>query len=131
MKVWNALNQKGLLLMDKSSFKVIEGVYIAEKKFDLIWLKNKITESNQTLGYDQFRTLLFQSFTEDQIKKILEAINSSEKLLIDFDKSKVKKVVLKDEPFLKTMNKYMNATAAEEQYTVIEETIRQQDFYNF
>lgn len=114
-----------------NKFKVIEGIYIVEKKFDLIWLKNKITESNQTLSYDNFRTLLLQSFTEDQIKKILESINSSEKLLIDFDKNKVKKVVLKDEPFVHTMKKYMNPTAAAEEYVVIEETTKQPEFYNF
>lgn len=86
--------------------RVITGIYLVEKKWDLIWLKNKIEDKEETLPYFKFQNFLYQSFDEDYIKKILEAINCEKKLLIDFDKSVVKIVVEKEQPFIKTMTPF-------------------------
>ena len=94
--------------------KAITGIYTVEKKYELIWLTNKVTKSSETLPYFTFRNLLFQSFNEDTIKKILEAINCEEKLLIDFDKDRVKRIVVKDRPFIESMNKYFSVKAAQQ-----------------
>lgn len=94
--------------------KAISGIYIIEKKYELIWLTNKVTKSSETLSYFTFRNLLFQSFNEDTIKKILEVLNCEEKLLIDFDKDTVKRIIVKDRPFIESMNKYFSVKAAQE-----------------
>ena len=111
-----------------SDNKLIEGVWIVDKRYDLIWLRNDINKISQTLNYFNFETLLFQSFDSDQVKKIMEAINCEEKLLIDFDKSKVKKIELKNEPFINYMKNFMNANAAEMEISTID---TESKYYNF
>lgn len=108
--------------------KLIEGVWIVERKYDSIWLNNKKDKTSQTLKQSKFQTILFQSFDGEQIKKIMEAINCDEKLLIDFDNSKVKKIELKNEPFLNHMKNFMNATAAEMEISTID---TESKYYNF
>jgi len=112
-------------------FKVIKGTYLVEKKYGLIWLKNKDNETTQTLDYFKFSTLLLQSFTDDQRKVILEHINSDERLVIDFDNSHAKIIVTKDVDFHKTMTKYMTSRAVEEEIQLIAETNPESPYNNF
>lgn len=108
--------------------KLIHGIWIAEKKYELIWLNDTKNKLSQTLNYFKFKTILLQDFDADQIKKIMEALDCSEKLLIDFDKGKVKKVELKNVPFIEYMKTFMNPTAAEANLNTVQED---SEFYNF
>lgn len=108
--------------------KLIEGIWIVDKHYDLIWLRNDEKKLSQTLNYFKFETILFQSFDGNQVKKIMEALNCEEKLLIDFDKSKVKKIELKNEPFVNHMKNFMNANAAEMEISTID---TESKYYNF
>lgn len=98
------------------SNKIITGIYLVEKKWERIWLKNKFQDTVETLDYFTFHNLLFQSFDSDYIKKILEALNSEKKLIIDFDKDIVKVIVSKDQPFIKALAPYFNPAMVEEWY---------------
>lgn len=104
--------------------KPISGIYTVEKKTDLIWLRDKNQQIVQTFPYFTFKTLLLQCFTEDQIKILMEVLDCSDKLLIDFDKGKAKKIILKDEPFINHMKTFMNVNAVREEYenAFLEET---------
>lgn len=93
--------------------KVIRGIYIVEKKYEKIRLTNKIEEKQTYMDYFKFHNLLFQSFNEDYIKKILNALNSEKKLLIDFDKDIVKQIVDKEPKFEDNFSKYFSAAAAQ------------------
>lgn len=93
--------------------KILKGIHIVEKKYDLIWLKDNDKKLSQTMKYFDFEIFLHQTFNEQQIKKILEALNCEERLLIDFDKAKVKIINLKEDKFFKEMNKYMNSKAVQ------------------
>ena len=75
---------------------LISGVYIVEKKWGLIWLKNKLKNINETVKDDKFYVMLLQHFDSDYIKKILEALSEEKKLIIDFDNEVVKVVDAKD-----------------------------------
>jgi len=99
--------------MENNSNKIINGIFLVEKKWDLIWLKNKPLNIEETLPYFKFQNLLFQSFNEIYVKKILDAINCEEKLIIDFDKSIVKLIKQKDEPFHKEMKKHFTVQAVQ------------------
>lgn len=94
--------------------KTLTGIYIVEKKWSLIWLKDNKKKISQTMKYFDFAAILHQSFNEEQIKKILEALNCENKLLIDFDKEKVKVVNKKEDNFFNEMNKYMNVKAVQD-----------------
>lgn len=96
--------------------KPLSGIYTVEKKLDLIWLRDKNQQIVQTFQYFTFKALLLQCFTEDQIKVLMEVLDCSDKLLIDFDKSKAKKIILKDEPFINHMKTFMNPNAVREEY---------------
>lgn len=111
-----------------NNIKVIDGIWIVEKKYDLIWLKDTKNNISQTLNYFKFQNILYQDFTEDQVKKIMESLNCEEKLLIDFSKEKVKKIELKDIPFTEHMKTFMNANAAEQNLSATEDS---SEFYNF
>lgn len=93
--------------------KVLKGIHIVEKNYNLIWLKDNDKKISQTMKYFDFDLFLHQSFNETQIKKILEALNCGERLLIDFDKEKVKIITTKDDNFFKEMNKYMTGKAVQ------------------
>lgn len=93
--------------MSKSD-KLISGTYIVEKKWDLIWLKNKIKNINETIKDDKFYVMLLQCFGPDYTNKILEALSEEKKLIIDFDKEKVKVVDTKDIPFNQSLRFYFN-----------------------
>ena len=109
--------------------KVLKGIYIVEKKWSLIWLNDKEKQTTQTLDYFNFKALLYQSFTEEQIKKILEELDCERKLLIDFDKEKVKIINQKEESFINQMTLYMNPNFIQDSIDNPEENIG--NFINF
>jgi len=94
--------------------KIITGIYLVEKKWDLIWLKNKVLNIEETLNYFKFETLLFQTFEKPYIIKILDAINCEKKLIIDFDKAIVKIVEEKPIDYYQEMTKYFNPTVVQD-----------------
>lgn len=94
--------------------KTLTGIHVVEKKYSLIWLRDNEKQLSQTMKYFDFVAILHQSFNEQQIKKILEALNCEERLLIDFDKEKVKIINKKEEDFSKEMNKYMTAKTVQD-----------------
>ena len=94
--------------------KTLTGIHVVEKKYSLIWLRDNDKQLSQTMKYFDFKAILHQSFDEQQIKKILEALNCEERLLIDFDKEKVKIISVKEENFSKEMNKYMTVKAVQD-----------------
>lgn len=90
------------------SNKLISGVYLVERKWGLIWLKNKLKNINETVKDNKFYVMLLQCFGSDYTNKILEALSEEKKLIIDFDKEKVKVVDSKDIPFIQSLKFYMN-----------------------
>lgn len=88
--------------------KLISGVYLIEKKWGLVWLKNKLKNINETIKDDKFYVFLLQTFGPDYTKKILEALSEEKKLIIDFDNEKVKVVDTKDIPFNQSLSFYFN-----------------------
>lgn len=109
--------------------KTLKGIHIVEKKWSLIWLNDKEKQTTQTMDYFDFAAILHQSFTEEQIKKILEELNCERKLLIDFDKEKVKIVTVKEEPFINQMKLYMNSKCVQDDLDNYVESIGK--FINF
>lgn len=93
--------------------KFFNGIFTVEFKWELIWLKNKITGVETTLRPEKFSNLLFQNFDGEQIKKLMHALYDGKKLLIDFDNDKVKLIERKDEPFIKSMSQYFSVKAVE------------------
>lgn len=93
---------------------LISGIFVVEKKWGLIWLKNKVENKSENLNYFKFETLLHRSFDESTIKKILEAINCEKKLLIDFDNSFVKVIKEPEVKFEDCFSKYFNTQCVEE-----------------
>lgn len=90
------------------SNKLISGVYLVERKWGLIWLKNKLKNINETVKDNKFYVMLLQCFGSDYTNKILEVLSEEKKLIIDFDKEKVKVVDSKDIPFIQSLKFYMN-----------------------
>ena len=87
---------------------LISGVYIVEKKWGLIWLKNKLKNINETVKDDKFYVMLLQHFDSDYIKKISEALSEEKKLIIDFDNEVVKVVDAKDISYIQSLKFYFN-----------------------
>lgn len=88
--------------------KLISGTYLVERKWDLIWLKNKLKNINETVKDDKFYLMLLQCFGYDYTQKILEVLSEEKKLIIDFDKAKVKIVDTKEVPFHQSLKFYFN-----------------------
>ena len=87
----------------------IEGVYLVSKTGTLINLVKAGTESErQSLDYFTFQSCLFKYFDVDRINKILEYLNESEKVVIDFDNEKAMLVKDKDPNFLSIFTQEMN-----------------------
>ena len=107
----------------------LKGIQIVEKKWSFVWLKDNEKQTTQALDYFDFKALLHQNFTEDQIKIILEELNSERKLLMDFDKNKVKIISAKEEPFIDQMKMYMNPNRVQEDIDSYDETVG--TFINF
>ena len=87
----------------------IKGIYIVEKKYDLIWLTNVTTKVIESMDYFKFSNLLTQAFTEKQKNIILEELNCMRKVILDFDKNIAKKIQDKDVNFLDSMKSFFNA----------------------
>lgn len=88
--------------------KIISGTFRIEKKWDLIWFISQNKQSKEVIKQDIFMKYLLNVFDFDYAHKILEAINSDKKLIIDFDNGIVKLIKDKDEPFIKSMKTFFN-----------------------
>lgn len=92
----------------------LQGIYIVQRKWDLIYLNNKKSQIEEYMNYYVFEKLLIQKFDGDKVKKILDEINSEKKLLIDFDKSLVKIIKEKEIRFIDSFGRYFTAVAAQD-----------------
>lgn len=87
----------------------IEGVYLVSKTGTLINLVKAGAENErQSLDYFTFQSYLFKYFDVDRINKILEYLNESEKVVIDFDNEKAMLVKDKDPDFLSIFTQEMS-----------------------
>ena len=87
----------------------IEGVYLVSKTGTLINLVKAGAENErQSLDYFMFQSYLFKYFDIDKINKILEYLNESEKVVIDFDNEKAMLVKDKDPNFLSIFTQEMD-----------------------
>lgn len=87
----------------------VKGIYLVEKKYDLVWLTNAKTKSNESINYFTFSSLLTQAFTEKQKNIILEEINCFRKVILDFDKGIAKKIVDKEPNYIESMKPFFTA----------------------
>lgn len=88
--------------------KVISGVFRVEKKWDLIWFINENLQTKEIVKRDLLLKYLFSTFDFDYVQKIIEAIDENKKLIIDFDTTRVKLIVDKEQPFTKYMQQFFN-----------------------
>jgi len=88
--------------------KLISGIYLIYIRWDLIWFENKVLNKVFSIKDYELRAILLQHFESNYCNKILETIYKNEKLIIDFDKNIVKKVIDKDVPFIDNMKQYFN-----------------------
>ena len=87
----------------------IEGVFVVKRGFDnTVILLNSKLNSQKTVDYFEFRQLLFRYFSPEKITKLLDYINSGEKLIIDFDKAIVKLIATKDYDFNNVLKSQLN-----------------------
>ena len=87
----------------------IDGVYLVSKSGSLINLIKSGSETErQSLDYFAFQTYLFKYFDVEKINKILEYLNESEKVVIDFDNEKAMLVKDKDPNFLSIFTQEMS-----------------------
>ena len=86
----------------------VKGIYIVEKKYDLVWLTDAKTKAVESLNYFTFSGILTQAFTEKQRKIILEEINCFRKVILDFDKGIAKKVIDKEPNYLDSMKSFFS-----------------------
>lgn len=100
-------------MIDKLNNRLV-GVYLVEIKWGLVWFKDAIQQTDQSMKYEKFINLLLQKFNEDQISKINEMLTTNNKLIIDFDKSIVKLVKEKEKRFDQYFASYFTAKAAED-----------------
>lgn len=68
---------------------VNKGVYLVEYKFGLFLFKNPSLKVEEYLNRDDMYKLLRQNFVEDKVNLIINKLEDSEKLLIDFNKHSV------------------------------------------
>lgn len=86
----------------------VKGIYIAEKKYDLVWLTDAKTKSIESLNYFKFSGILTQAFTEKQRAIILEELNCFRKVIIDFDRQVAKKILDKEPNYLENMKQFFS-----------------------
>lgn len=92
----------------------IKGVFLLKREINnKVSLTNKETNSYDLIDYFEFERMLKQHFSIDKSNKILDCINCSQKVIIDFDKSIAKLIKEKDYDFRDVMKSYMNSTNVE------------------
>lgn len=100
--------------------KILSGTFIVDKRFtDTVQLYDKKLDTTTYIDYFKFNNLLFQYFDIDYINKILDKLNNEEKLLIDFDNCKVKRIVQKDPNFIDKMLEHFNSINKEQSTDII------------
>lgn len=107
----------------------LTGIYIVQIKYELFWLKDTEKNVEEAFNLKDFELMLRQRFMHNQILKILEALYSENKLIIDFGKSKVKIIKEKDQPFIKEFAKYFTAQMAEAYQQNLEEATNEEELY--
>lgn len=107
----------------------LTGIYIVQIKYELFWLKDTEKDVEEAFNLKDFELMLRQRFMHNQILKILEALYSENKLIIDFGKSKVKIIKEKDQPFIKEFAKYFTAQMAEAYQQNLEEATNEEELY--
>ena len=107
----------------------ISGIYIVQIKYQLFWLKDIEKNTEEAFGLRDFELMLSQKFMHDQILKILEALYSENKLIVDFNESKVKIIKEKDQPFIKEFAKYFTAEMAQIYQENLEEAVIEDELY--
>lgn len=91
--------------------KPISGVFVVERQgiSNTVCLSNKLLDIQPSnIDYFQFKNLLVAIFDADYIVKILDALNSNKRLIIDFDNAVVKLIEEKDIDFKKILSTYFN-----------------------
>lgn len=89
--------------------KELSGIYLAYKKWELVWLENKLLNQKNSFNYFVFEKLIHKSFPHDMCEKILEHINCGDrKVALDFDKKEAKVILQKDEPFENVLKPYFD-----------------------
>lgn len=107
----------------------VTGIYIVEIKYQLFWLKDTEKNSEEAFNLKDFKLMLGQCFLYEQILKILEALYSGNKLIINFNESKVKVIKEKDQPFIKEFAKYFSAEMAQAYQENLEEATNEDELY--
>lgn len=107
----------------------LTGIYIVQIKYELFWLKDTEKDVEEAFNLKDFELMLRQRFMHNQILKILEALYSENKLIIDFGKSKVKIIKEKDQPFIREFAKYFTAQMAEAYQQNLEEATNEEELY--
>ena len=116
--------------MDDQKLKSnLTGIYIVQIKYELFWLKDITKDIEEAFNLKDFELMLRQRFMHDQILKILEALYSENKLIIDFGESKVKIIKEKDQPFVKEFAKYFTAQMAEAYQENLNEATNEDELY--
>ncbi|MBR2239998.1 MAG: hypothetical protein IKO49_02075 [Bacilli bacterium] len=107
----------------------ISGIYLAQIKYELFWLKDTEKNTEEAFNLKDFELMLSQRFMHDQILKILEALYSENKLIINFNDSKVKIIKEKDQPFIKEFAKYFTAEMAQAYQDNLEDATNEDELY--
>ena len=107
----------------------ISGIYIVQIKYQLFWLKDIEKNTEEAFNLRDFELMLSQKFMHDQILKILEALYSENKLIVNFNESKVKIIKEKDQPFIKEFAKYFTAEMAQVYQENLEDAVTEDELY--
>lgn len=92
----------------------IQGIFIIKREFgNNVALINKVTSETTIMDYFEFEKKLKLVFDIDKAIKILDNINCSRKVLIDFDKKIAKLIVEKDIDFNSFLMSYLTAKNVE------------------